>query len=301
MKITPLESEYDASALPQVHGVPLTNDELAAQVLVMDPSRRVESSQQTLVMDAVQSFYLAKRYLQIVPSFNGYTNKVVPHALDAIGQRLLRLAVVAVASVNDNDPRGRTKSLPHSIDALHRAMQVVDNWDVNAELVELQRIKDDINVDRIVSLKYLRHVRNKWAGHASLDREFDDWAQADSVISLPLVEDALVRLVNAHQELAALIESSEGLRALAADSRNSDDRDFLPRVIPMGVEWQSVTVWALVQREWASRAAESLVDQLQVPPGYGTKDDTDWGPGSEHQRRRSLVDEAAKRALEANG
>jgi hypothetical protein len=300
MNIPPLESEYDASALPQVDGGPLTNNELDAQVLAMDSSRRVESSRQTLIMDAVHSFYLAKRYLQIVLSFDGYTNTVVPSALDAIGHNMLRLAVVAVASVNDNDNRGRTRSLPHSIDALHRALAGVTDRDVSAELVGLQRIKDDINADRELSLKYLRHVRNKWAGHASLDRVFDDWAQADSVLSLPLIEDALVRLVNAHQEFADLIDSSEVLRGLAADPQDSDGGDSLSRVIPMRVEWGSVTTWALVQREWARRAAEALVDQLQSPPGYGTKEDTDWGPGSEHQRRRSLVDEAAKRAIESN-
>jgi hypothetical protein len=300
MRMPSFKSEYEPWALPQVDGDPLTNDELDVQVLAMDSSQRVASSQQTLIIDAVHSFYLAKRYLHIVLPFDGYTNAVVPHALDAIGRSLLRLAVVAVAAVNDSDRRGRTTSLPHSIDVLRRALTAITGRDVSAELGEVQRIKDEINADRELSLKYLRHVRNKWAGHASLDREFDDWARADSVVSLPLVEDALVRLVNAHQEFADLIDGSEVLRELTDGPRSSDAEDSPPQEIPMRVEWGSVTALALVQREWARRAAEALVDQLQSPPGYGAKEDTDWRPGSEHQHRRSLIDEAAKRTSETN-
>jgi hypothetical protein len=122
----------------------------------------------------------------------------------------------------------------------------------------------------------------------------------DTVVSLPLVEDALVRLVSAHQELADLIDSSEVLGRLAAESQDSDDPDSR-RVIEMRVDWGAVTVWAGVLREWAGRAAEALVDQLQSPPGYGTENDTDWSAGSEHQRQRSLIDEAADQALKRDG
>lgn len=303
MKIPPFESEYDNSALPKVVGDPLGNEPLNVHVLAMNPIQRVESSQRILILDAVQSFYLAKRYRQIVLSFDGYTNVVVPLALDAIGENLLRLAVIAVASVNDHDRIGRSKSLPHSIDALSRALESVGDQHASAEMNRLKEIKRSINADVVLSLKYLRHVRNKWAGHASLDREFDDWAKADTDVSLPLVEDALVRLVSAHQDLADLIDRSEVLGRLAAESQDSEhsDNPDSRRVMEMGVDWGPVTVWAGVFRGLAGRAAEALVDQLQSPPGYGTENDTDWSAGSEHQRQRSLIDEAADQALKRDG
>ncbi len=88
------------------------------------------------------------------------------------------------------------------------------------------------------------------------------------------------------------------LQALVARAESPEQGEGVPRVIPMRVAWESVTVLAMVIREWSGRAAEALVDQLESPPGYGSTKDTDWRPDSEHQRRRTLVDEAAKRALE---
>lgn len=296
MKLRPFASEFDDSAVRQYGGEPLRNDELDTHVFGMDPSRRVEVSQQTLVLDGVRSFYFAKRFLELVAPFNRYTNSVVDGALEVIGENLMRLAVVAVGSINDNTGT-RTKSLPHAIAALERALDGVDD-PVEAERAQLKRIKRDINADVVLSLKYLRHVRNKWAGHASLDREFDDWARADAGLSIPLVEDALVRLVNAHQQLADLIEHSEVLKTVAARPLPQDQGEGDTRVTPFSVAWESVTVLAMVIREWSGRAAEALVDQLESPPGYGSPEDTDWRPDSEHQRRRALVDEAAKRALE---
>jgi hypothetical protein len=262
----------------------------------MDPSVRVEASQQTVVIDAVHSYYLAKRFAHLVESFDGHTNAVAPAALAAIGQNLMRLAVVAVATVNDSGRNSRTKSLPHTLDALSGALKG-EAGDVSAEAAGLKSIKKSIGHDAAKSLSYLNHIRNKWAGHASLDREFDSWADADTFISLPLVEDALVRLVNAHQALADLITGSPVLQALAASSSSKGDAS----VIPFRVEWGAVTPLAMLAQESASRTADALLDQLQSPPGYGTVEDTDWRVGSEHQRHRALVDEAAVHAVGEHG
>lgn len=69
----------------------------------------------------------------------------------------------------------------------------------NASTTELDRLSDlqaDINSDRYAPLEYVRHLRNKWAGHPSLDRRFDAWADADKTLSIATVEAALARLVN---------------------------------------------------------------------------------------------------------
>lgn len=136
-------------------------------------------------------------------------------------------------------------------------------------------------------------------GHASLDREFDGRADADTSISLPLVEEALVRLVNAHQVLADLISESPLLQALAAASSSGSEGDAA--VIPFRVEWGVVTSLAMLAQESASRAADALLGQLQSPPGYGTAEDTDWRVGSEHHVRRVPVDEVAAQAVRADG
>jgi hypothetical protein len=52
-------------------------------------------------------------------------------------------------------------------------------------------------------------MRNKCAGHASLDRHVDDWADAGSTLSLRLIEEGLARMVNAHQDLSEVVNMSE--------------------------------------------------------------------------------------------
>lgn len=298
MKLQPFESEYGDDAPPQVVGVAITNPKLNASVAAMDPSARVEASQQTVVIDAVHSYYLAKRFWHLVESFDGYTNAAAPAALRSVGLNLMRLAVVAVATVNDSGMNSRTKSLPHTLDALGDALTGIVG-DISPERLGLESIKKSIALDAATSLRYLNHIRNKWAGHASLDREFDDWADADTSLSLPLVEDALVRLVNAHQALADLIIGSPRLQALAAASSSGSKGDAA--VIPFRVAWSAVTPLAMLAQESASRSADALLDQLQSPPGYGTVEDTDWRIGSEHQRRRVLVDEVAAQAVRVDG
>ncbi len=287
MKVAPFESEFDVSPLPEIDGQPLGKKDLDSHVGGMAPWQRVELAQQTVVLDAVESYYLAKRFRERVLTFDGYTNAVVGRALKLVAERLARLAVVAIASVNDKQPR--TMSLPQTLETLATALAAVSDADCKTERAAIETLKSAVNADVVPSLKYVRHLRNKWAGHASIDRDFDSWAGADATVSLPLVEDALVRLVTAHQDLADLIEGSETLRSLAQAPERPADAE-LPASIPMTVNWGAVVPLALVVREWAGRAVESLLDQLQSPPGYGSPEDTDWRTGSTHDRMRRAID-----------
>jgi hypothetical protein len=292
--VSRFESEFDASAVPQIDGGPLPNADLAARAEAMALSQRIAGSQQTLLLDAVESFYLAKRFNQTVLAFDGFTNAVASSALEAVGARLMRLAVITIATVNDAGQDGRTSSLPHTLDRLHRALDGVIDRDVSTEKAGVQDLKASVNADVVESLKYLRHLRNKWAGHASLDRSIDSWADADRAVSLPLIEDALVRLVNAHQRLADMVTASDVLTQLTSEPTRELSADR-PVTVPMDVDWSAVVPHALLVRDWAGRAAAALVDQLQAPPGYGSKNDTDWRPDSQHDRLRRSIDDAVVR------
>ena len=65
----------------------------------------------------------------------------------------------------------------------------------------------------------------------------------------------------------------------------------------MTLQWGAVVPLALVAREWAGRVADAILDQVQSPPGYGSPDDTDWRPDSEHERQRRQIDEEVARFL----
>lgn len=277
--------------------------QLSALVASLDPRKRVEISRHDFLLDAVESFYLAKRFHEVVQSFdNGsYTNRVVSLAMDSIDKQLMRGAVVAVAAANDDGLEGRTSSLPHLIDALRSALDNQPGVNLRAEIVELARIRASISsaVDdpaTPLSLRYVKHIRNKWAGHNSLDRQFDGWADADKILSLPLLEDAVVRLVNAHADLSSVIQSSATLTQVLSPGTESAT---VGDVIPMTVNWGAVTQLAETLRYTAGRQVDALVDQLRCPPGYGTPEDTDWRPESEHQRLRRQIDTAARQAVAA--
>lgn len=286
-KLPRFESEFDASQVPQPSGDPIENTPLDDLVKAMPPGARVEGSMQNLLLDAVQTYYLAKRFHELVGAFDGFTNRVVAGALSTIGANMMRLAVITVASVNDSSARSR--SLPATITALETALKA-SGGNVTAETAGLKNIKKDIDANKQVPFKYVRHLRNKWAGHASLDREFDNWANTDTTLSLPLLEEALVRLVNAYEDLVELIDGSPTLQQLTAKSASSTPADG---PIPFSVDWTAVTPLALVLRDTARRSAEALVDQLQSPPGYGSPEDTDWRVDSSHAHVRAAIDKAA--------
>lgn len=257
MRIRHFESEFNADQLPDLDGDPTGNANLDVQVGAMHMSERIEKSQQVLVLEAVRTYYFAKAFREGIREFAIDIPESDTHTMTMMGKDLMRLAVINVASVNDKV--ARTKSLPNTLSVLRAALSDLQGSDAEAATSLIDEISRNINPDTQLPLKYLRHMRNKWAGHASWDRHFDDWADAGSTLSLPLIEEGLARLVNAHQDLSEVVNMSEDARRMATEAVAKPAIINGEETIPMSFDWSSAVVFAEVVREAAKNSAARIV------------------------------------------
>ncbi|MFK4087227.1 hypothetical protein ACI2LF_24180 [Kribbella sp. NPDC020789] len=270
MKLSDFASEFDPTALPTVVGDPMINDALKAGVDALGTAHRVDRSLLNLLSDAVYGYYFAKHAciaLQAQTHAQAVAQDVhLRRGFETVSQSLLRGAVIGIATTIDLTGQGRTASIPHALGALgeelrRRIAQTSDD-DAQAALELLDHVRSTTNVDTVLSLKYVRHLRNKWAGHASLDRSVDPWAGADTHVNLPLLEDALARMVNAFQDLATLVPMSNDLKVIEQEGNP-------PRILPDGtveiemkLGWAGANALSRAMRELAKKAAAAFVEKV---------------------------------------
>jgi hypothetical protein len=261
MKPPPFESEYADSALPTFQGEPATHRMLRVSADAEIPWTQMSVLLGTTAVKAVQTFYLAKRFHQYFRDLPEGDDRV-GHAIRDIGSRLMRLAVLDVAALNDGglagkDPEySRTASLPIAHQRMERHLTAASA--PVAELDHLHKLRADISVELHTPLKYVRHLRNKWAGHPSLDRRFDAWAGADKALSIAAVEAALVRLVNNAHDTGAFVSSAPALQAFRQPPAVPDPAGR----IPMEMDLTNVLVWASLMRDAASSGVRALRAQI---------------------------------------
>lgn len=261
MKPPPFESEYADSVLPTFEGDPATHGMLRVSADAEIPWTQMSVLLGTTATKAVQTFYLAKRFHQYFSDLPESDDRV-GRAIGDISDRLMRLAVLDVAALNDgglagNDPGySRTASLPTAHQRMKRHL-IAANAPA-ADLDHLHKLRADINVDHHTPLKYVRHLRNKWAGHPSLDRRFDAWAGADKSLSNAAVEAALVRLVNNAYDTAAFVSSAPGLQSFRQPPTVLDPAGR----IPMEMDLTNVLVWANLMRDSTGRGVRALRAQI---------------------------------------
>lgn len=261
MKISPFESEYADSVLPTFEGDPATHAAVRVSADAETPWTQMSVLLGTTVIQAVQSFYLAKRSGQYFSDLPENDDRV-GRATSDINSRLMRLAVLDIAALNDgglagNDPENsRTASLP----TVHqRVKQHLTQANATAaELDRLHELRTDINPDHFAPLKYVRHLRNKWAGHPSMDRRFDTWAGADKTLSIAAVEAALVRLVNNAHDTALFVSSAPALQGFRQPPTVASPDGS----IPMDVDLSNVIVLAKIMRESADKGIHALRAQI---------------------------------------
>lgn len=261
MKISPFESEYADSVLPALNGDPATHAAVRVGADAETPWTQMSVLLGTTVIQAVQSFYLAKRSVQYFSDLPENDDRV-GRAISDINSRLMRLAVLDIAALNDgglagNDPENsRTASLPTAHQRMKRHLTQASAS--AAELDRLRELRTDINPDHYAPLKYVRHLRNKWAGHPSLDRRFDTWAGADKTLSIAAVEAALVRLVNNAHDTALFVSSATALQGFRQPPAVANPDGS----IPMDVDLSNVVVLAKIMRESADKGIHALRAQI---------------------------------------
>lgn len=209
------------------------------------------------------SYYFAKQASPALASISADQHGSLKAAIDLVRTSLVKQAVIGIATTIDLTT-GRTMSLPDALNALttdlenRRSQTPDDETRAAAELV--QHIRATTNADTVLSLKYVRHL--KWASHSSLDRTVDNWADADAEVNFVLLEDALVRMVNAFQDLGTLVPMSQDLRDIEAQGRTAELLPDGTAVFRATISWSGAAAIALVIREEAKKSAIALADRL---------------------------------------
>ncbi|WP_017200716.1 hypothetical protein [Arthrobacter sp. M2012083] len=260
MRIDHFESEFNIDQLPAPKGDPIGNTSLGKLVQALPVCERLNHSRQVLILDAVRTYYFAKAFRSAIRELEKKLPESISLTTTMISKDLMRVAVLNIASINDQSPR--TKSLPNTILVLRLALANSQEEEAKTAISLLDEISRSINPDTQIPLKYVRYMRNKWAGHASLDRQVDEWASADSTLSLPLIEEGLTRLVNAHQDLSEVLNMSEEAQKVLTAA------DVQPTVIdgvetlPLTFEWSSAVHLAETVRVAAKNSASRIVTCL---------------------------------------
>jgi hypothetical protein len=272
MKIPRFASEYDSADVPELVDHTMLNTTLFGKLADLAFYERLETAQQNLILRAVSNFYLAKYFDQAVlrTEFDKSESRLKSVVLQ-ISDGLNMQAVVSVATTVDT-VSGRTASLPHLLVRVRKELED-STADTAQQLDRVDEIAASANPDLYRPLKYVTHLRNKWAAHSSFDLHFDDWSMdvTEKTLSWPLIEAALVRVVNAFDDYAELEESSAELREAAARPQQvptTDDAGH--KVFRATVKWSNVRVLAQAAREIAEKDSavlfETLVRGSDVPP-----------------------------------
>lgn len=277
--INKFESEFPQEAMPEITGAPMQNSLLNERATESNAWIRIERAQQNVPLKAVEGFYLAKYFSQEIADVTDWPNQTAKFLTAELEDRLWRLAVIDIAIINDHN-RGivveRQASLPTVLKSMETALQESNDSTAKEDLKTIKELKSSINPEVHVSLRYVRHVRNKWAAHPSMDRAFDDWADADKYLNVPLLEDALARLIRAHQHTAKLVDSSTILGPLFSTPQPKPKTTESPKgaksSTPLSIYWGNVTLWAQVVRENAQKEASILCKQIASSPNGSSTD-----------------------------
>jgi hypothetical protein len=265
MKLSDFTSEYDPADLPIVSGSPMLNVPLNQQIGAVAPPARVQESLANLLTDAVFSYYFAKRVSPELERMATTHDGPLLSALLEVRTSLVKQAVMGIASTIDVTT-GRTRSISDALNALKATLksrvQHSPNDETQVAIDLIRHIQDTTNPDRATSLKYVRHLRNKWAGHPSLDRTVDSWANADTSISFPLLEDALGRMVNACQDLGTLAPMSQDLQHIEAQGHAGVEQLDGTMRYPVLILWSGIDSLATVMRGSGQGAGDAYLHQL---------------------------------------
>lgn len=267
MTFPPFASEFDSSALPVISedSKPMQNTPLDQAAHALPPEKRTEEAH-ALILDAVYRYYFAKELDTELGQMSRSVKGPLSSALNSMRNAVIRDAVIAIATTID-EATGRTRSLIHTLRALQRNLENLpaDSSDTDTETtVELiKHIMDFTNPDKIKSLLYVRHIRNKWAGHASWDPGVDTWPTGNTALNYPLLEDGLVRMVNAFDEFGTLVQMSPYLQAVEEASHCRTVNPDGTETSRITISWGAAVPMAHTMRDAGKVGARRLLDQLQ--------------------------------------
>lgn len=248
----------------------MTSKDLDVEVAKVPEHERVEISQQNLILEVVNDFYFAKYFFLKTNTLDCKGDDRLQGTFGYLSHQMFKQAVISVATtidlttgkpVDGKKPPGRTASMPHLLERIKKTLEDLDT-DASAELELVEHIRQSIDPQKHRTLEYVQYMRNKWAGHASMDRRFDTWV-ADDSLSIPAVEAALVRIVNAYEDFSDLVKMSDTLTEMIKKPKqvptiNSDGT----KTWKMTVNWSSIRTFAPFLRESSQKEVDHFFETL---------------------------------------
>lgn len=237
---------------------------LETHVAAIGPGERLEQAMTTMLRDCVYQFYFAKHVCLALATQPECQSNDLSRATSWLKVSLLKQAVIGIGATVDLT-FSRTSSYWHAVGAVQSALANATSLTPSAQATVdlLQDLRGTTNPDVIQSFAYVRHMRNKWAGHASLDLQFDPWADANKHVHWGLLEDAVVRMVNAFQDLGTLASMSPELSNV---EKAWHTQGLEPDAVRMTLGWQGSVSLAEAMRFMARREAGALMQALTPPP-----------------------------------
>ena len=270
MRLHNFQSEFAPHEVPDLNGVRVTSKDLDVEVAKVPEHERVEISQQNLILEVVNDFYFAKYFFLKTNTLDCKGDDRLQGTFGYLSHQMFKQAVISVATtidlttgkpVDGKKPPGRTASMPHLLERIKKTLEDLDT-DASAELELVEHIRQSIDPQKHRTLEYVQYMRNKWAGHASMDRRFDTWV-ADDSLSIPAVEAALVRIVNAYEDFSDLVKMSDTLTEMIKKPKqvptiNSDGT----KTWKMTVNWSSIRTFAPFLRESSQKEVDHFFETL---------------------------------------
>lgn len=271
MRLGDFESEFAPHEVPDLTGARVKNKDLDAAVAKVPEHERVEISQQNLILNVVKDFYFAKYFLRKVNSADYESDDRLQQSFSYLSHQLFKQAVISVATaidltagpaVSGQKPPGRTASLPHLLERIQKTLEDLDTG-ASAELELVEDIRKSVDPQKHPTLGYVQYMRNKWAGHASMDRRFDTWMKANDSLSISAVEAALVQIVNAYEGFSDLVEMSDTLTEKTEKPKqvptiNADGHETWE----MTVKWSNIRTFAPLWRLIAQNEVDHFFETL---------------------------------------
>ena len=96
----------------------------------------------------------------------------------------------------------------------------------------------------------------QWTAASTIGPMLTRWSTSSSL------EDALVRMVNAFQDLGTLVPMSQDLRDIEAHGRTAEPQPDGTAAFRMTISWSGAAAMALVVREEARKSAITLAERL---------------------------------------
>ncbi|MFJ6454000.1 hypothetical protein [Paenarthrobacter sp. NPDC091669] len=267
MNIPEFLSEFAPGDVPVIahNSKPMEHPPLNDALSALPIEKRMEEAY-ALILEAVYSYYFAKALDADLARLALERPGPLASGLREVRASTVKNAVMAIAKTID-EATGRTKSLPLALRAMQKSIEESPENPHTSETHATIHLIDHIwqltNPDRAKSLLYVRHVRNKWSGHASWDADEDHWPTGDSTLNFPLLEDGLVRMVNAFDEFGVLLSMSSYLQTLEKTAQHSTGNSAGGTSGRISISWQAAVPMAHTMRDVAQEGARQFLVELR--------------------------------------